>query len=561
MPWQSTPYVLVLFLAATTSLVWACYGSWVSRREGRRWYLGSFVVLCLAGAVWSGVYAVSLAATGFEVKFFAYKLLHLGAALVPPAWLCFAIAYTGREHWLTWRRALVVAAVPLVFLCALPTNPGSLVLIDARLSVASSLVVLDTTLGPLYHLFLGYSYTAVAAGALLITRHVALAGASRRRQGALLVGGALVPLALNAFEVVGLSPFGTVGVNLTPVSIAVSTVCLGLAIFRYRVLDVVPAAWDVVLSQMSDGVVVLDADERVAELNLTAEAMLEARADALGRDASAVLPQYERVAAESPVLVTLEEADAEVRERIVQFARSPLTRGGETYGWVVLLQDVSAIERERRDAERRNVRLDEFATVVAHDLRNPLALIAGYADLAEETGDPRYFETIRTTAARSTAFLEELLALSRRGETVTDPRPVRLADVVETASAAVPGASLHVDVETDAVVLADENRLRQVFDNLLRNARDHNDAATVVRVGALPDGFYVEDDGHGIPIASREDVFDSGFSTRDGGSGVGLSIVRDVATAHGWGVRITTGTAGGARFEFTGVERVDDDAA
>jgi signal transduction histidine kinase len=75
----------------------------------------------------------------------------------------------------------------------------------------------------------------------------------------------------------------------------------------------------------------------------------------------------------------------------------------------------------------------------------------------------------------------------------------------------------------------------------------------IVTVGDLEDGFYVADDGVGIPPDDREAVFESGYSADDG-TGLGLSIVRQVATEHGWDVSLTGSDAGGARFEFTGVE-------
>ena len=75
-----------------------------------------------------------------------------------------------------------------------------------------------------------------------------------------------------------------------------------------------------------------------------------------------------------------------------------------------------------------------------------------------------------------------------------------------------------------------------------------------VTVGDLPDGFYIEDDGPGIPQADREEVFAAGYSTASAGTGFGLSIVNRVAQAHGWDVRVTDGSDGGARFEITGVD-------
>jgi signal transduction histidine kinase len=139
---------------------------------------------------------------------------------------------------------------------------------------------------------------------------------------------------------------------------------------------------------------------------------------------------------------------------------------------------------------------------------------------------------------------------------------------------------LHVDDDPDLAELVgtfleregDRSRLRQAFENLLRNAIEHGSTGNrnstssgdadehggsdvTVTVGALPDGFYVADDGPGIPDDLPDDPFDAGVSTSPEGIGVGLSIVEGVAEAHGWTVRTAGGD--GARFEFTGVDVVD----
>jgi signal transduction histidine kinase len=88
----------------------------------------------------------------------------------------------------------------------------------------------------------------------------------------------------------------------------------------------------------------------------------------------------------------------------------------------------------------------------------------------------------------------------------------------------------------------------------MRNAVEHGGDDVTVAVGALNDGFYVEDDGAGISEADREDVFEPGYSTSEDGTGFGLSIGKRVADAHGWNVRVTDGSDGGARFEIIGVE-------
>jgi signal transduction histidine kinase len=93
-----------------------------------------------------------------------------------------------------------------------------------------------------------------------------------------------------------------------------------------------------------------------------------------------------------------------------------------------------------------------------------------------------------------------------------------------------------------------------VFENLMRNALDHTEQPVAVTVGELEDGFYIADDGNGIPEDKRDDVFEAGYTTTDDGTGFGLSIVSDIIEAHGWEVHLTESAEGGARFEIMDVE-------
>jgi signal transduction histidine kinase len=101
---------------------------------------------------------------------------------------------------------------------------------------------------------------------------------------------------------------------------------------------------------------------------------------------------------------------------------------------------------------------------------------------------------------------------------------------------------------------AEWQRLRQLFENLFRNAVEHGGDQVSVTIGELEDGFYVADDGPGIPAEDRQSVFEYGESTAEDGTGLGLAIVRRVAEAHGWTVSVTDSDTGGARLEVSGID-------
>jgi len=238
------------------------------------------------------------------------------------------------------------------------------------------------------------------------------------------------------------------------------------------------------------------------------------------------------------------------------------------------------LREHERELERTNDRLKEFANTVSHDLRNPLNVAQGRLELIESDCESDHVRAIERSHERMEALIDDLLTLARNGETPVETAPLELADLVESCWRNVDTKTATLVTEADATIHADENRVRRLFENLIGNAVEHGSTSSrpqaddavehgstspasqapedgesvTVTVGTLEDGFYVEDDGPGIPEDEREEVFESGYSTATDGTGFGLNIVEQVAEVHDWDVRVTAGADGGARFEITGVD-------
>ncbi|CAP15047.1 receiver/sensor box histidine kinase (plasmid) [Halobacterium salinarum R1] len=233
---------------------------------------------------------------------------------------------------------------------------------------------------------------------------------------------------------------------------------------------------------------------------------------------------------------------------------SLLDGDGEFHGTAGVLRDITdRLERERQ-LKRERDRLDEFASVVSHDLRNPLNVAEGRLELAMENCESEHHDSVAQSLDRMESLIDDVLSLARAGEAVGETEPVELADLVEACWQTVETASAGLVVETETTIQADPSRLQQLFENLLRNAVEHGGEDVTITIGDLPDGFYVEDDGQGIPEDERGNVLDAGYSTAADGTGLGLSIVREVAEAHGWEIEVTESSDGGARFEIIGVQ-------
>lgn len=203
--------------------------------------------------------------------------------------------------------------------------------------------------------------------------------------------------------------------------------------------------------------------------------------------------------------------------------------------------------------ERQNDRLEEFASIVSHDLRNPLNVAELRLDLAREDCESEHLDKVDCAHMRMETLIDNLLALAREGSTVIAPEPVDLATVAVDASIQVETTDTTFATSIEQPILADESALKQLLENLFRNATEHNDDCVTVTVGELADGFYVEDDGSGIAADKHDTVFETGYSTSKDGTGLGLRIVKQIVEAHGWQIDVTAGSDGGARFEITDV--------
>lgn len=220
-------------------------------------------------------------------------------------------------------------------------------------------------------------------------------------------------------------------------------------------------------------------------------------------------------------------------------------------------QNVTEQTTQRQALERQNDRLEEFASIVSHDLRSPLNVAQGHLELAEEASDEEHIKKASDAIDRSQALIDDLLTLAREGNQIDETESVEFAEVVQNSWQTVETAQATLDAGGSAVIKADRCRLQQLLENLYRNAIEHGGQDIVVHVGDLGDGFYVADTGSGIPEGDRDEIFDAGYSTADDGTGFGLRIVEQIVKAHGWNISVTESRWGGARFEITGIDSTE----
>ncbi len=305
---------------------------------------------------------------------------------------------------------------------------------------------------------------------------------------------------------------------------------------------------------------VSDDGEIIAANPAMAEFASVPRGELVGRDIVEQLPdgigdQWLQVGRTAIEAGTSQRSETEFDGQYLHNIFAPVDIRTERDTFQLIARDVTERVEREQELKRQNERLDEFASMVSHDLRNPLDVAEmNLSLLAEQFDDqPDEIDRIESSHRRMATLIDDVLTLARQGATVEDPEPTDLEPTIEQVWPYVESAETELVVDATGTIEADGGRFQELLSNLFRNAVEHGDAATIT-VGTIDgEGFFVADDGRGIPEADRDRVFETGYSTADEGTGFGLAIVEQIANAHGWSATVTESDHGGARFEFTGV--------
>lgn len=528
------------------------------------------------GSVFFGV------VTTVELKLLAANINNAVLIWLPVySLLWFALAYShDDERWLRWIGAVATGHI-LLGSISLAISPEFMLAVDGLITQGpvtffgvtfQEWVVLNRS--PKLPLLLAqvYGYAVTLASGAILGRYLL------RNRDALYVGqmaalgvGIATPLLANGLVFAGVVPME---LNFTDLALGVTGVSFAVAVFRYRLFRIPTVGRQQLVESIPDAIVMLDEDGRVVDSNPVARDLVDAPPDWRGMDGEAFFAPFSghveqfRDATDVETQISL---TSDGTERIFQLNISPI-RTGETgqNGRLIVLRDVTDRTEQLRQLERQNERLDKFATIISHDLRNPLMLISGSVEFIAAEAPDEHVERIERNVDRMETMIDDLLTMARAGQTIEATESVVLADAARAAWDwdATDGYELVVDSASTVTLQADPERLQQVLQNLFRNAVDHNEPPVSVRVSTLdtdgaatdggdPDGFVIADDGVGIPNGKREQVFEHGYTTSDDGTGFGLSIVEEIVEAHGWSIRATESADGGARFEITGIRSLE----
>jgi PAS domain S-box-containing protein len=240
----------------------------------------------------------------------------------------------------------------------------------------------------------------------------------------------------------------------------------------------------------------------------------------------------------------------EVKRKTKNGEKDFLLRSAGSEKGYAIYTDITDQKQREREINRQKERLEKFASVLSHDIRNPLNIAQGYVEIARESECEEGLDEIDSAHQRIENIVESMLEMARKGQTVTETEEVTLKSCVSEAWSMVSSKDADLKIEDDIEFRADRSRFLRILENMLRNAVEHGDTPVTIKIGALENnGFYIENSGEPIPDENKEEVFEYGFSG-EGGTGFGLAIVKSIVDAHGWSINVSDSDLGGPRFEI-----------
>jgi len=387
MNWQSSHFPLIFFVTAVISSI-AAYlvirQRAVPGKNALAWLFFAVTEWCLGAAF-------EIAAVNIPAKVFWAKIEYLGTACSPVLYLYFVLGYTNLEKRLTRRDRFFLWLIPVITIILAATNDWHKLIWTSYTPNPSDPALLIYGHGAWFWVFAGYNYLLITTGMVILIWAFIRFPRLFRRQIGTLISGSIFPILGNIFYVAGLSPVS--GLDLTPITFTLTGLILTLGIFKFQLLELVPIARDALVENMSDGVLVLDDQNRIVDINPAAQQWL-------GSTARSVVGQpFEGVLAAWPEILFQHQNTLKAKTEIcltqepprhIELQISPIYAQRERFsGRLITIRDITESKLAQQAAARN-----------ARELR------ALYETSMEINSQPNLSSLLNAIVQRATELLE-----------------------------------------------------------------------------------------------------------------------------------------------------------
>lgn len=545
-----------------------------------------FGVTMLCNAIWAISYSFELSVEQLGQMLFWINFEYLGISFAPAAYFLFIVKFIGRDEWLTkWNRAILFAfsfiAIFLVWTNKWHHLHYSFVSVDT----SGPFPLLDITPGLWYHVHTVYFYFMLSLGAFLLISKFWKADKLYKKQNFTILFGTFIPWTANFLYLIGYRPYGHI--DLTPYAFIASSIVIGFGLLRLQLFDLAPIARGRVLESMREGILVLDPQLRVTDLNAMMEEMFRRfKQKLIGSDIQTVLPDQELLIAlvekrtEGFIEITMHNG---IKKLFFAVNSTPLFVGKGVYkGTLLLFADITetkfAAEKLKEQADELKVLnqlKDRIFSIISHDLRSPLATLQSLLGILEqgylsEAEFKSFIPLLSKDLGYTSHLLDNLLHWSKsqlKGEGIS-PENFDLGTKInnELSMAEKRAGEKGIVIENlvhqgSTTLFADKNMIALVLRNLIGNAIKFCNEGDKITISSSFNSdnlalISVMDTGVGI---SKESVIkiwgNTTFSTigtnEEKGTGLGLKICNDFVVKNGGKLWVESRPGEGTTFYFT----------
>lgn len=580
MVWQFNPLAIPLFLSIIPLLRYSIL-IWRHRAdETARWFL--LYIFSAAGLLIT--YAFELLAADLNTMFVWLRLEYLFSVPIPVYFFLFILCYTGYRRRLKRQHIILLFAIPVLHILTVWTNQfHGLNWATTGVVEVNGLMMFDRTYGPVFWIGIVYLYSINIAAVIIMVVWVLRSPNLYRGQLASLIGAMVLIWTSSILTITGATIVPRL--DLTPFGYALAVIPVAIGLFRYKLIDLMPAAHELILKVMSDAVLVIDSQSRIVDLNPAAERLLTVRtAHVIGKKISQVfsnsvdlIERYKDVTETEGELEYVQ--DGKFRYFDLRISLIP-DQERLSKARVIVLRDITRLKeaeaankRYVEELKERNAELDAFGHTVAHDLKTPISAIIGYAELLLESEhiqphpqETDYVKNILTASQKTITMIDELLRLSQLRDVGSEIKVVSMTAIVHAAvqrfGKELETHGIQIEIMPNLPpALGQEIWIEEIFANLISNAIKYigknNRAPHIAISGRLVGGkarYEVKDNGLGIQPADQTKLFQAFarfHKAEAAGLGLGLTIASRIVHRLGGEIGAESKPGEGSTFWFT----------